>query len=476
MSSLKAVSLFSNCGAGDVGYRQAGFEFAVMAELEPSRLEVCLLNHPGAVGICGDIRLTWKKVVSEFKEKFGDERPALLCACPPCQGMSSARSGKGKHEDATAGSRDERNLLATIIVKVAAQLKPSIIVVENVPAFLSRKVHHPKDGMPVSAANYLIDELSRSYVAFPLVADLADFGVPQSRNRAFLTLLRKDLLGIAELLEHKCVPFPFPTHCKVQGISHHITLGEALASFDLPTLDAASAPLASASQYGGFHAVPVWNSKIYSMVAAIPVDSGRSAWQNDVCPECGECSLNQELVRCTSCRSFLARPITKDKNGEYRLVRGFRSSYRRMHSDRPAATITTASGHVGSDYTIHPKENRLLSPLECALIQTFPRDFKWGDALTKVGSSHVREMIGEAVPPLFTYSHGVILKSFLYGKWTGVPTSLDDPRCQKAWKLLSAAAKKDNREDPLSFFKKFLDRKRAKSSKFKKLERSDCHG
>lgn len=35
MSKLRAVSLFSNCGAGDVGYRDAGFRFDVMAELDP---------------------------------------------------------------------------------------------------------------------------------------------------------------------------------------------------------------------------------------------------------------------------------------------------------------------------------------------------------------------------------------------------------------------------------------------------------
>ena len=34
-----AVSLFSNCGAGDVGYRQSGFQFDMMAELDPRRLE-----------------------------------------------------------------------------------------------------------------------------------------------------------------------------------------------------------------------------------------------------------------------------------------------------------------------------------------------------------------------------------------------------------------------------------------------------
>lgn len=48
---MKAMSLFSNCGAGDVGYKKAGFEFKVMAELNPNRLSVALANHPTAVGV-----------------------------------------------------------------------------------------------------------------------------------------------------------------------------------------------------------------------------------------------------------------------------------------------------------------------------------------------------------------------------------------------------------------------------------------
>src|SRR6266704_3960923 len=106
---LRAVSLFSNCGAGDVGFRRAGFTFDVMAELDSRRLEVALLNHPGAKGIPGDLRNTWPHVVETYRQTAGDERPALLAACPPCQGMSSARGRRGLKNDAVAGSKDKRN-------------------------------------------------------------------------------------------------------------------------------------------------------------------------------------------------------------------------------------------------------------------------------------------------------------------------------------------------------------------------------
>ncbi|WP_310628701.1 DNA cytosine methyltransferase [Limnohabitans sp.] len=452
MSKLRAVSLFSNCGAGDVGYREAGFRFDVMAELDPRRLDVCLLNHPGAEGVAGDLRKTWKTVIKKYRARAGKARPALLCACPPCQGMSSARSGLGSHDDAAAGSKDERNLLVTVVANVALELKPSLLVVENVPAFFSRKVNHPKDKKPVSAANYLITALADDYVAFPLVTDLCDFGVPQSRNRAFLTFVRKDLPGLKELLRIGRAPFPRATHAPDIGNAHPITLSAALDSFNLPALDAAKAETAHAEEYKGFHSVPVWSERIYAMVAAIPVASGRSAWDNDVCHHCGPVKVLPETVTCPLCEAPLLRPIVKKDDGSYRFVKGFKSSYRRMHSDRPAATVTTASGHIGSDYTIHPTQNRLLSPLECSLLQTFPMDFKWGDALKKFGHTNVREMIGEAVPPAFTKLHGEVLYGILKREWGLAPMALSDERSVKGWMKLASAAKKDDRPDPRNYF------------------------
>ena len=91
---MNAVSLFSNCGAGDIGFAAAGFEFRVISELVEKRLAVAMLNHPGAVPVPGDLRLTWPNVVDAFRESHGSNGPVLLSGCPPCQGMSSAR-GRG---------------------------------------------------------------------------------------------------------------------------------------------------------------------------------------------------------------------------------------------------------------------------------------------------------------------------------------------------------------------------------------------
>ena len=432
MAALRAVSLFSNCGAGDLGYRRGGFRFEILAELEPHRLDVALRNHPRAQGVCGDLRHTLTQVLALWRERRGDEQPALLAACPPCQGLSTARGGLGSGSDPIAGSRDPRNLLVEVISQAASELRPRAIVVENVPTFLSRKVVHPSLGTPVSAALLLIDRLADDYMVWPVLMDLADFDVPQTRRRSFLTLLRRDETAIQRLHADGAVPYPRPV---AEG--QHTTLGQALEEMCLPPLDALD-PDSAVDPSRPLHRVPVWLPQQYAMVSAIPADSGRSAWQNLHCPNC-DASGTGEDTSCPRCGTRLLRPIVDDSSGP-RLVAGFRrSSYSRMDPRKPAATITTASGRVGSDNTLHPSQNRVLSALECQLLQTIPESFDWGDHVHTTGHTHIRGMIGEAVPPAFTRAHGRILASLLEGRRPHRTMRADDSRVQKALDVLKCA-------------------------------------
>lgn len=431
---MRAVSLFSNCGAGDVGYAAAGFTFDSLAEIDERRLAVANRNHTSAVCVVGDLRKTWPTVVNGARAR--DNNPlALLSACPPCQGMSSARGKRGSQHDADAGSSDDRNLLVLPIAHVATALRPRMIVVENVTAFLTRKVRHPVTGVAISAANLLISILEQDYHVFPLVTDLSDYGVPQTRRRAFLTFIRCDELCLPELLATGKSPYPQPTHARDQGGSP-IKLRDALQNLRLSELDAASREAAH-DPSRPMHCVPVWTSERYTMIAAIPANSGASAWQSFSCATCGPVKPRRNAVNCPFCGTPLPRPIMRSK-GRRRLIRGFHNStYRRMHPDVPAQTITTASGRIGGNYTIHPWENRVLSPLECAYLQTFPETFAWGDALEENGHTRIRAMIGEAVPPLFTRQHGAALVALLQSEKTRQLLNSSDVRCARAERALA---------------------------------------
>jgi DNA (cytosine-5)-methyltransferase 1 len=295
------------------------------------------------------------------------------------------------------------------IAHVARELKPRIIVVENVPAFFSRLVRHPESHQGISAAHLLLEMLADDYLMFPMLTNLVDYGVPQTRRRAFMTFVRRSEPGLAVMTSEARVPYPRPTHTQPNR-QKQLQLRTTLKRFKLPRLDALTPAKARAPWYP-LHKVPVWNDRRYAMVAAIPAGSGASAWKTSACEGCGPVTARPGLATCPRCKGPLLRPVVKAKNGRWRLVHGFASSYRRMNPYAPAATVTTASGHIGSDLTIHPYENRLLSPFECAQLQTFPRRFRWGRSLVTWGHTFVREMIGEAVPPHFTERHGrAILK------------------------------------------------------------------
>lgn len=435
--ALGAISMFSNCGAGDIGYRKAGFRFDVMAELDPRRLEVALLNHPSAAGVPGDLRDTWPEAVAAWRAARGGQRPALLAACPPCQGMSSARSDRGKETDADAGSRDSRNLLVSVITSCARELRPRVVVVENVPAFLRRKVRHPVTEEPVSAAALLAGELSDDYETFPLTADLAWFGVPQTRKRCFLTLIRRDEPGLAWLHERGRTPYPKPTHGRGHDLPL-VTARDALSA--MRSLDARDNSSARDPQ-DELHFVPVWDERRYRMIELIPPFKGGTAWTTSTCDGCGQRDHHDDAAVCTGCGGPLPRPAVRGPDGVLRLVKGFRtSSYTRMQADLPAATVTTASGHIGSDRTLHPWQTRVLSPRECAVLQTLPDDFRWGRSLQAWGHTNVREMIGEAVPPLFTQQHGRALMRVLTGSGPAGLLSAAEPGVRRAVVALNVSA------------------------------------
>jgi DNA (cytosine-5)-methyltransferase 1 len=376
-----------------------------MAELEPERLAVASLNHPEANAVLGDLRFTWGDVIRDYRATAGGERLTLLAACPPCQGMSTARGQRGRDTDVEAGGRDPRNLLVVPIAEVARALHPRVIVVENVQAFLTRQVPHPETKEGISAASLLVQLLKAEYAVFPVVVDLCHFGVPQSRIRSFMTFVARDEPALVELHTRGLTPYPVPSHDPCVGGMEPITLAQALVTFGLPMLDAAT-PETAQYPLRPLHSVPVWDADRHAMVAAIPAGSGLSAWDNDLCGVCGPTDVGANDALCPVCEGPLLRPVVMGEEG-VRLIKGFRnSSYRRMALHRPAATVTTASNRVGSDNTIHPTENRVLSIFECQLLQTIPADFVWGEELVRHSSSRIREMIGEAVPPHFTHLHG----------------------------------------------------------------------
>ena len=78
---------------------------------------------------------------------------------------------------------------------------------------------------------------------------------------------------------------------------------------------------------------------------------------------------------------------------------GFRDVYGRMRWDDYSPTITGGCLNPSKGRFLHPEENRAITAREAALLQTFPRYYKFPADISK---SSIALLIGNALPPKFS--------------------------------------------------------------------------
>jgi len=85
---------------------------------------------------------------------------------------------------------------------------------------------------------------------------------------------------------------------------------------------------------------------------------------------------------------------------------GFKDVYGRIKWDDVSPTITGGCGNPSKGRYLHPEDDRAISLREAAILQTFPKTYKF--SLSK-GRSSVALMIGNALPPEFIRRHAMAL-------------------------------------------------------------------
>lgn len=407
----RAISLFSGAGLSDLGYELAGFRFDVQVEVGVQRAKIGMDNFPNSHWIVDDLSKPGigQQVVEKYLSRSSNA-PDLLVATPPCQGMSSSNPSRGKRRTEKSKENERKNQLTLEVLPIARALKPRVILVENVRPILTH-------GITIRGREYsLLDYFRRSlkdYKVFAGVVDMADYGIPQTRKRAIIAAIRKDERFLKAFNEVKRLPWPIPTHGAggLNGKQKVLSIGEWLRDMRYEPLDASSCENAIGSH--PLHFVPFYGKDRYLQISNIPPNSGRNAFENSSCPTCGHTSVPIGLVSCPSCKSLMRNRPYVNEGDTFRLIKGFYSSYRRMKPDLPAPTVTTNSSHVGSDFKVHPWENRVLSILECADLQTVPRFYNWSRPLSEGRTYLIRTAIGEALPPYFSFLHGLLLYNWL---------------------------------------------------------------
>lgn len=443
-----SISTFSGGGIGDVGI-EWGCQVPVISacELVPDRAGLIRYNYPETEVFLGNIWDLKEEISAHAKEKLAGKSPWLFVMSPPCQGMSS--NGAGRIRSAMAeGKRpreDERNRLVLPGVDIIENLTPSWFILENVRR-MENTIITNENGMPEN----ILDMLGRrlhplGYTIRSSIIDFRDLGVPHHRQRLITigcrlpSIVQKVPPGIIFSMSPSLL-HPLATHGDSKD-TKHITLKDAIGH--MPPLDSKSKLV---DEMDAYHHIPKWNKDQYYWMSNTP--EGSTAFQNNICTSCGSSENNDDDLICSSCCSNLPKPqvqvlewtcpkckfghkdsISSCKCGyerknsdramkKNRLIRGFKTSYRRLSWDKSASTITMNSGVISSDMKGHPEQNRVLSVREILLLSTLEAHpgvmYNWngkykfrsakedgslfynGDFKPKL----VRQVIGESIPPL----------------------------------------------------------------------------
>jgi DNA (cytosine-5)-methyltransferase 1 len=160
------VSLFSGAGGFSLGFKTAGYAPLLSAEIDPDASATYRRNFPESHHNEGPIQTLTDEGISKI---IGDRDVQAVCAGFPCQGFSIA--GDRRVED-------KRNTLYKEVVRVARQIRPWFVVMENVP------------GVATMDSGRVVQSILRDFkeLGYPdmsvLILESAAYGVPQIRPRA----------------------------------------------------------------------------------------------------------------------------------------------------------------------------------------------------------------------------------------------------------------------------------------------------
>ncbi len=163
--SLKAYTLFAGAGGLHLGLEDAGIEVVVASDIDKNSEATHLKNWPNLPFIKKDCRLL---TASELLDSASGIKPNIMAGGPPCQGFSTIGDKL---------SSDPRNDLFSSFLRLAKELQPEIILIENVKTITTMYGGR--------FSNWIKKQLyEMGYDVYLKILNAADYGAPQLRYRA----------------------------------------------------------------------------------------------------------------------------------------------------------------------------------------------------------------------------------------------------------------------------------------------------
>lgn len=202
---MEIISLFSGAGGLDLGLIQAGHRVIWANDIDKDAVETYKSNI-GLHIVCEDIKNIDLSTIPN-----GD----VVVGGFPCQGFSLANLQRSID--------DERNQLYKFFYHTIGLKKPKLFIAENVKGILSL-------GKGEVIKKIIYDFKKANYLTTPYLVNMANYGVPQTRQRVIIIGIREDL---ADQIDFK---FPTETHNKNGDMGMHkwVTIQQALTHFPDP--------------------------------------------------------------------------------------------------------------------------------------------------------------------------------------------------------------------------------------------------
>ena len=292
----------------------------------------------------------------------------------PCQDFSVAGKRKGFDSDKNdmgvkrnenAPSEETRGKLYYWMKQVIDIVRPKVFVAENVKGLVNLG-----DVKDIIKRDFASADGNGYIVLPPQVLNAGNYGVPESRERVIFIGIRKDVLRkqalaalTSESIPEEYNPYPRPTHA------------------------------GNTSQPGLLPKVTTYDVLKYLPEPADAVDPSQRIYSKAKFQTNG--SQGQTEIKLDG----LGPTIRSEHHGNI--------EYRRLSAEHGGKHIAELNNGM---------QERRLTPRECALIQTFPPDFRFvmhakDGRKYRLSSSGAYKVIGNAVPPVLAFNIAMRLQN-----------------------------------------------------------------